>query len=313
MLTHILRRIENLGLPVVAQLQPGLSTQAIEHWQEQLPFALPTEVCMYYEWRNGYQHGLPRYDLLFPAGRVLSLESAINDYYKGLVKLEEQLGENMLHQQMLPDTAALSYPYNIFVSPTIWHKNWLPVFDDISNGYHIIIGNSQKQATTPIYFIWLEDGIYLAYDSLTSLLETVATAYEMGAYYLDTEGYVCKNRAKLLPIVNHYNPRRREYLLYTAGDAKTLEDLVKALASSDNDIAANATRALFLLGDASVVELLIDQLRHEQPRARQLAARVLGELGEQRAIHPLLHTAAKDPDKFVRQYAKYALRELNSA
>lgn len=33
----------------------------------------------------------------------------------------------------------------------------------------------------------------------------------------------------------------------------------------------------------------------------------------QRAIHPLMLTAANDPDEFVRRQAEYALRQLNSA
>lgn len=310
-LLDILLRFENLALPVLPQWGEGLSDAQIDALVGDLPFKLPEEVRQYFRWKNGRRMGEVKYPhCLLPDGEIMSLGEAIQDY-QALMALDNR----RVTSQTQTNPALATDPYQLFEHNACWEQQWLPLFLDGSGGYYVAICDPKEVTTTPIYFIFLEspNGLMLAYDSLTSLFLTVVTAHETGAYWVDKEGCIQRDRAKLLSIQDALNPRRHAYLLQAAGNAKTLLDLVNALTRTDGDVSANATRALRLLGDASVVEPLLHQLQHERAGVRYSVIRILGELRDQRAIAPLKLAAAKDPDAFVRQQAEYALRQLNSA
>lgn len=307
-LKQILRRLEYLNLPIISQLREGINDRELDKLEEKLPFKLPQEVRFYYQWRNGYRASLQEYDLLFPSGRVLSLQDGIDDYQQ-LIELNNIIENDILAKNV----SATPDPYSIFELNSIWDPFWLPIFNDISNSYHAIVCAKSTRATSPVYSVSLEDSnIYLAYDSLTTLFQTVINAYETGAYYFDDGGIVCCDRAKLLPIENAHNPRRREYLLKMAGNARDLTDVIKVLADPDPDMSAKAAHVLMLLGEARISSLVIQQLYHEKPLVRDLAARVLGVLGDLDSAQVLEQVAESDPEEWVQQSAQYALRQLDN-
>ncbi|HMP01175.1 MAG TPA: HEAT repeat domain-containing protein [Gemmatales bacterium] len=91
-------------------------------------------------------------------------------------------------------------------------------------------------------------------------------------------------------------------------------DLGKLLMSEDEELTQNAMRALTAMGPdaAPAVPYLIQTLRSENPKLRQLAPPLLGIIGKpagQEAI-PALMTALDDPDPDVRLKAAEALRRL---
>jgi HEAT repeat protein len=119
-------------------------------------------------------------------------------------------------------------------------------------------------------------------------------------------------------------------------DARAVEPLIVALEDDDWWVRSGAARALRKLGDTRAVEPLIAVLRDEEELVRQHALRALGqiwqlpdltrlgsndrsvqeeaaealgELGDTRAVEPLI-AALKDKDKGVREKAAEALGKL---
>ncbi len=122
------------------------------------------------------------------------------------------------------------------------------------------------QPIAPIYYVFSQsDEIYLAFDSLTSLLLTTAAAFESGAYFLNEVGYVLEDRAKLAPIINHYNPHRRQYFL-RAAQANSMPEVVANLAHPDPDVRKNAFQAVRYLYEPDTVPLLIQALQQPTPK-----------------------------------------------
>src|SRR5690242_10555605 len=119
---------------------------------------------------------------------------------------------------------------------------------------------------------------------------------------------------------------------------------VAALADADPDVRANAARALERIGDRASVPALLTALNHEAdddaadamihalgasrdpraadglivalagrvPRLRESAAQMLGTLGDERAVDPLI-AATRDQDHEVRLTAVWALDALRAA
>lgn len=77
-------------------------------------------------------------------------------------------------------------------------------------------------------------------------------------------------------------------------------------------VRAGAARALGELGDSRAVEPLITALKDENAHVRRRATWALGELGDPRAVEPL-RVALKDEDETVRADAATALEKLGNA
>ena len=90
----------------------------------------------------------------------------------------------------------------------------------------------------------------------------------------------------------------------------SVEPLIQALKHEGGHYAAEA---LGIIGDARVVELLIEGLRKETSwLMRRAAADALGKIGDARAVEPLIQ-ALDDEDRNVRWEAVRALGEIGDA
>jgi HEAT repeat protein len=92
------------------------------------------------------------------------------------------------------------------------------------------------------------------------------------------------------------------------GDIRAVGPLVAALKDWDFDVRKAAQEALVKLGPASVSQL-IAALSDSDVRAREHAARVLGEIGDIQAVEPL-NDALRDKEVSVRGHAAEAMGKI---
>jgi len=92
---------------------------------------------------------------------------------------------------------------------------------------------------------------------------------------------------------------------------KDVKNLITALWHKDWDVRKQAVKALGNIGDSRAVEPLIKALGDNIERIRWRAARALGEIGDVRAVEPLAK-ALGDSDK-VRRYATEALGRISDS
>jgi len=91
---------------------------------------------------------------------------------------------------------------------------------------------------------------------------------------------------------------------------RDVDGLVRALApENDYDVREAAADALGEIGDPRAVEPLIAALGDPDGDVREAAAEALGTIGDPRAVGPLT-AALKDPSGGVRQEAEKALARL---
>jgi HEAT repeat protein len=95
--------------------------------------------------------------------------------------------------------------------------------------------------------------------------------------------------------------------------SENLDVIAKLLKDSDDDIALQACRALYMLGKNSKLKMeeLIEALRHANPRMRQLAAETLGIIGaDASSAVAALETLRSDADEDVKKSAKQAVMNI---
>jgi len=72
----------------------------------------------------------------------------------------------------------------------------------------------------------------------------------------------------------------------------------------------SVAHALSNIGESGALEMMVEMLDDENPAVRRVAARVLGNLRDQRAVAPLLKAAAEDQDPQVNRNAVASLERL---
>ncbi|CAG0947812.1 partial putative phycocyanin operon protein Z, partial [Anaerolineae bacterium] len=149
----------------------------------------------------------------------------------------------------------------------------------------------------------------------------------------------------LLVALKDQNPRTRSraaYALGQIGDARTIGDLINAMAESGSSVGRSAELALIKIGKPAV-ELLINALSSSSSEICGHAIRALGKIGDGRAVEPLIQVfkgrnwiniwttvqslgELKDPkavkplinvilqynDEYLKGAALYALRQIGN-
>ncbi|AFY42406.1 HEAT repeat domain-containing protein [Nostoc sp. PCC 7107] len=335
LLTDALDRIETWlvkNQPEFAlSLAPGLTRQEIDAIVENFPYRLPEELYEFYGWHNGCQYGyiVPKFDNFF------SLQEALKWY-----------------------ADFLSWGFD-------WNPHWLTILD-FNGDYRYAVVTGEDSA--PIWFIDPEGCIKeIRWDSLTDLMLATAECYETGAYYFDDEGYIKEDKQKVAEIHRKYNYRGRETSTTNESynpepptvasevdlsNPNALEELIQALQAAplspdagmlqamaantldnlanlglvnqvgaeplviglqnilyDNAGHALAAKKLGELGDIRAVEPLLQALSHPSGKVRTNAIESLVKLGDSRAVEPLIQ-CLQDSDFFVRTKAAWALAEF---
>lgn len=92
---------------------------------------------------------------------------------------------------------------------------------------------------------------------------------------------------------------------------RTISDLLDDLRSDDWEIAEGASEVLVARGGADVVDSLIQLLRSTDGRTRNRAAMALREIGDDRAVHPLVDAISVPENCNNRGTLVYALQTLD--
>ena len=144
------------GRKVVDLLQLGLSAQAITAATAAL--LVHDDVVHLYMWRNGTR---------------VSQEYVLNDHYfipgYYLLSLDDALDA-----------------YHSLIRNTDWEKGCLPILSSGGGDYY---GVDHEQQGKVIHYIRDYPDRPIKYLSLTTMMETVAECYEVGAYSLDDRGF----------------------------------------------------------------------------------------------------------------------------
>ncbi len=94
-------------------------------------------------------------------------------------------------------------------------------------------------------------------------------------------------------------------------DARAVPALIETLKGDPTYVRTKATVALIEIGEPAVAAL-IPLIMHPDDEVGELAAKALGEIGDKRAVEPLI-AALKDKTREVRRYAAVALGNLGDA
>jgi len=190
-LDALLAALTRADAPLTKWLAPGMSRAEIGARVASLPVRLADEIADYFAWRNGLRPTRDADYELFPGFTTLSLEEAMADH------------------RMLIDTATQVAQQAGVPASSLWNERWFPLFRDAGGDYHVALTDARPAPTAPLYAVVREDpgSAYLAYDSLTSLIETVAGCFEAGAFKAVGE-IVEEDRPRAAAIVRAHNPER---------------------------------------------------------------------------------------------------------
>ncbi|MFW6295894.1 MAG: hypothetical protein ACOC04_01755 [Halothece sp.] len=166
----------------LSSLQKGLTEEEIKNRIKFLPFELPWEVHELYQWRNGItEEGSEGATVvIFP----LPLEKAVEIYQKAMATRELSL-------QSGRENPIWESPY------------WFPMWEE-DGEYMIVVGSKERKNCSQVLNV-SETGGLVYYDSVTSMMQTIAECLETSAYYLDEYDDIEVNETKAEPIWRKYN------------------------------------------------------------------------------------------------------------
>jgi len=288
-LNQIVGHFERMGRTINVVADRTLVVEELQVKGHELPFMLPDEVLSLYGWKSAQWKKLPADAELTPGMYMLSFNEAM-DKYKEL----NAMAANIAQEADID-------------SSVIWNADWFPLLmDDNGDSFYIVSCGNEYAVSPPIFYVLLEGETYMAFDNLTTMMTTVAAAFDTGVYSIDDDGALVEEPVKLAELIAKYNPRRQEALL---GDAKHASALIPLLRHDDYKVRAKALQSLMLLKDKKTLEPLIDMLNDEDSDVRVSAIRIIEELRDARATEALIKLL-KDEHSFVRMTAVSALGKI---
>jgi cell wall assembly regulator SMI1 len=176
--------LARLGRDVVNLLQRGLKENELNELESQLPFLLTEEIRFLFEWRNGTH--TKEGDVLdelnfFPGFYFPSLEEAIAIY-----------GERRDAPQ--------------------WRPEWFPVFVDGAGDFYVVPCHKKRQEQCGVIgFIHGEPFHSVEYKNLSSMLETLSSAYDQEVFYLDDDDNLEMDYDAYRVVARRFNPGISEW------------------------------------------------------------------------------------------------------
>lgn len=150
-----------LGRRVLLQsLQPGLPGARAHEAFGQVGLNPPPELVTLYGWRNGTSTERVSLDdiHLFPGFYLLSVDDAVANY-------------------------------QAFVTDSRWRTGWLPVLANGGGDFYVV--DLSSSASSPVRHFRIDELEHpIEFSSLSSLLETLAEAFERGVFFVDPGGYL---------------------------------------------------------------------------------------------------------------------------
>lgn len=319
-LDRILNWLQHHRPSDVSLLQPGLSEAEIEEIVADLPWRLPNDIRQLYQWKNGTRIAGEYWEFAwtFEVWAFYPLQIVVDGYR-----------DRMKYYEYEP-----WHPSYGFDSPEV-----LSIFFSVEptdTGYVIV--DDRTQEASPVVFQSCKAGAcspIIKYASLTNMILTIAESYKT-AYCANAQGYLIPDKDKTLQIWRKYNSYQIteaalakldqelslellfevEADLIQAKHPMAVQPLIQALQKpivTEEDLAIQglAVKVLGELGDVRAVDHLIRTLQNENCTTRYWAAKSLGQLRDERAVEPLI-IALQDSEPEVQRMARWALKQLNS-
>lgn len=345
-LNRILSWIEQHKPKYVEYLYPGLSKDEIDGLVQDLPIQFSPELYELYQWRNGARLGDMGQETawLFENWTFTPLQEIVAQYQKELSEKQFRSSRPIKTVPYFKYFKGLKIFYNLAwtQSGSVFIKNTLDF--------------------CPVIFQDFEEGglsILKKYSSLTNMMLTMAECYETGAYFIEPEEYggyfIIRHPEKERQIWYKYNCEIIEFALKSLEptalcslfflhfsddliefkDSRAVEPLIEGLqllnhqnADPDSHIKDDpflyfdpkeeVARILGELGDARAVPVLIATLKDEghnnwDYNTKVSAANALGQIKDERATYPLIDAlidALEDSEIEEQQLGECGLQKI---
>ncbi|MHB8845005.1 MAG: HEAT repeat domain-containing protein [Nitrospirota bacterium] len=307
LLNELLRILEKMNIPALKEVRKGLTDDEIQAALNSLPYKVSREIKVLYKWSNG-SSGRPELQLI-PGYRMFSLNEAI----KRTNIMSKIRQENTPWYERFKITSIISTKNENSVRDDVWNENWFPLFSVWDADYLVVVGSEKEKESSPVYYVYSEGGgSYMAYDSITTMVQTVIKCYEKNAYLVNTKNSeIIEDEIAVSKITSDLNPIRTNTLLASLNVTK-IEGLVDKLKDKDGFVRGRALNAIILLKDSRLVEPLLEMLQEPDPDIRNMAVKGLGELRNVVAVNSLEKLAKNDSDEVVRKNAKNAMSMIHA-
>jgi len=164
-LAHLELVLKTNAPSVLAELQPGLSAEAIAKLEQQYHVQIPDDIKMIYEWHDGAPNKTNLLNDGFIPGHIfLSLEDTLAD--------RAMAWQGASATQLAVGNAIVGY-----------RRSWIHLFDDgAGDGYWF---DPQRQpAEGAVFYNFTETGSFVFFSSAKNLMAGVARCYESGAFHM---------------------------------------------------------------------------------------------------------------------------------
>ncbi|WP_055077366.1 SMI1/KNR4 family protein [Pseudanabaena sp. 'Roaring Creek'] len=179
-LNRISHWLENNEPNIADAFSQGITHMQIDRISSVLPFYLPEELYYLYQWHNGTSHSEFRFDAL-GGMYFLPLDKSITEYRDNIIELK---------------------------SYGLWRDDWFPVFVGDPTSY-FVIGGKEKFLSSPIYSNdskeHFDSPFRQKYDSLTTMMQTLADCYERDAFEWTSESFY-QDKEIVKEVYQRYNP-----------------------------------------------------------------------------------------------------------
>jgi SMI1 / KNR4 family (SUKH-1) len=169
------------NIPEYAQsFQPGLSVSMLTKISETLGFSLPPELYDLYQWHNG-------------TPEVGDIGTYLGAFH--FSPLEEIV---QIYQE---DYGGIDGDFFIL-------ENGCPLFPFSENQgryYSITVPQDSSQEAYNIVVTLTDGDHYIVYESLVSMMNTLAECYETKAFYLDEEGNISEHSEQVIALLKKHN------------------------------------------------------------------------------------------------------------
>lgn len=231
--SHLQRKLPGF----VEEFQPGISFAEIQSALSTLEYTLPDDFYELYQWRNGHPDGSRQ--SLGPVYDFNPIELIVQE------KDWSSFGDS---------------------PPMYKGRQNLPFITNNSEFFSIVLGRSYAEQSHIVFVDELGETV-LQYDSITSMFESIADCFELGAYYLNDDGWIEENSALSSEVLRSRNPK-------TIVEAMVdIQNVVDTYECDDNENSENYSKITTMLSSA-----LQTLRRFRPPEAIKLVQSVLGRL-----------------------------------
>jgi hypothetical protein len=183
--------LERAHESLVRWLAPGSSAEEIAAALRPLGVPVAGEVREYFTWRSGLRPDRDVECELFPDAVPLALTEAVAAYRQ----------QSAIASRIAERTGV--------AASSVWNVGWFPLFQTAGGDYYVTVAVGGDAVHAPIELVTREDrsAPMPAYDSLTSLVETVTACFDAGVYTV-VDGAVHEDRVRASEIIRRLNPAR---------------------------------------------------------------------------------------------------------